>query len=173
MDNFEMTEKLREKADVSYEEAKAALEASDWDLLDAILLLESKGKVKKHKHIYDNKEETEQENKINHEERAGVNISLQSIIDFLAKLINKGSRNYLEVSRNGKKLFSLPIILLVIFILLFAISIPLFIISLFLGCRYRFVGEDIGSKANSVMDKVQDTAENIKETVKEKMDENK
>ena len=39
MDHFEMVEKLRAKANVSYEEAKAALEASDWDILDALVLL--------------------------------------------------------------------------------------------------------------------------------------
>ena len=46
MDHFEMVEKLRAKANVSYEEAKAALEASDWDMLDALVLLENEGKVK-------------------------------------------------------------------------------------------------------------------------------
>jgi len=40
-----MVETLREKANVSYEEAKAALEASNWDLLDAIVLLEGEGKI--------------------------------------------------------------------------------------------------------------------------------
>ena len=45
MDHFEMVEKLREKANVTYEEAKDALEASDWDLLDALLMLESKGRL--------------------------------------------------------------------------------------------------------------------------------
>jgi hypothetical protein len=45
MDHFEMVEKLREKANVSYEEAKAALEAADWNLLDALVLLENQGKV--------------------------------------------------------------------------------------------------------------------------------
>ena len=45
MDHFEMVEKLRTKANVSYEEAKAALEASNWDILDALVLLENEGKV--------------------------------------------------------------------------------------------------------------------------------
>ncbi|NLO13382.1 MAG: ubiquitin, partial [Clostridiales bacterium] len=44
MDHFEMVEKLRQKANVSYEEAKAALEHSEWDLLDALVYLESQGK---------------------------------------------------------------------------------------------------------------------------------
>ena len=45
MDHYEMVEILRNKANVTYEEAKAALEASDWDMLDALVLLESEGKV--------------------------------------------------------------------------------------------------------------------------------
>ena len=45
MTNFEMVELLRQKANVSYEEAKAALEAANWDLLDAIVLLEKEGRV--------------------------------------------------------------------------------------------------------------------------------
>ena len=45
MDHFEMVEKLRQKAQVSYEDAKSALEACDWDLLDALVYLEQQGKL--------------------------------------------------------------------------------------------------------------------------------
>ena len=45
MEHLEKVEKLREKANVSYEEAKAALESCDWDILDALVKLESEGKV--------------------------------------------------------------------------------------------------------------------------------
>ena len=45
MDKLEKVEKLRERANVSYEEAKAALEANDWDLLDAMVALEKSGKT--------------------------------------------------------------------------------------------------------------------------------
>ena len=47
MDMFEKVEKLREKANVSYEEAKEALERSNGDILDAMILLEKEGKTKK------------------------------------------------------------------------------------------------------------------------------
>jgi hypothetical protein len=46
MDNFEKVEKLREHANVTYEEAKNALENSNWDILDAMIYLEQNGKVK-------------------------------------------------------------------------------------------------------------------------------
>ncbi len=45
MSEFEMVEKIREKANVSYAEAKQALEATDWNLLEAMVLLEQEGKV--------------------------------------------------------------------------------------------------------------------------------
>ena len=45
MDKLEKVEKLRERANVSYEEARSALEENDWDLLDAMVALEKSGKT--------------------------------------------------------------------------------------------------------------------------------
>ena len=44
MDHIEMVEKMREKTGLSYEEARAVLERSDWNLLDALIALEQEGK---------------------------------------------------------------------------------------------------------------------------------
>ncbi|NLJ64224.1 MAG: DUF4342 domain-containing protein [Christensenellaceae bacterium] len=228
MDRFEMTDKLSQKAEVSYEEAKAALEASNWDLLDAMILLENKkagrwaddesntanedyaDEVNVESDMYDYADDQVEEEapacaeekcesnttnkthsnccedkaknksantcgtKEKKDKENNINMTIQSVIDFFARLVAKGNRNYLEVSRKGEKLISIPLTLLVILVLLFAITVPLFIISLFLGCRYRFVGEDIGaSGANKVLDVASDKAEQLKETVKDKINENK
>ena len=45
MNTLEKTEILREKADISYEEAKKLLDETNGDLLDAIVILERQGKV--------------------------------------------------------------------------------------------------------------------------------
>ena len=45
MDIFEKVEKLVEKAGVSYEDAKAALDKANGDLLDAMIILEKEGKA--------------------------------------------------------------------------------------------------------------------------------
>ena len=45
MEQLEKVERLREKTGCTYEEAKAALEASNWDMLDAIVYLENQGKM--------------------------------------------------------------------------------------------------------------------------------
>ena len=47
MDNLEKVEKLRERANVSYEEARTALEENNWDLLDAMVALEKAGRTRK------------------------------------------------------------------------------------------------------------------------------
>ena len=46
MVTLEQVELLRTKADVTYEEARQALEATNGDLLDAVVLLEIQGKVR-------------------------------------------------------------------------------------------------------------------------------
>ena len=45
MDILEKVEKLVEKTGVSYEDAKSALEKSEGDILDAMIVLEKEGKV--------------------------------------------------------------------------------------------------------------------------------
>ena len=45
MDKLEKVEKLRERANVSYEDARTALEENGWDLLDAMVALEKSGKT--------------------------------------------------------------------------------------------------------------------------------
>ncbi|MDP4159978.1 MAG: ubiquitin, partial [Bacillota bacterium] len=46
MTTLEQVEKLCAMANISYEEAKAALDAANGDLLEAIIYLEKQGKVK-------------------------------------------------------------------------------------------------------------------------------
>ncbi len=50
MEMIEKVERLRERANVTYEEARAALEMTGGDLLDAIVLLEKQGKLKEPAH---------------------------------------------------------------------------------------------------------------------------
>ena len=49
MEHFEMVEKLRQKANISYVGAKNALEQNDWDLLDALVYLEGQNRVHQEK----------------------------------------------------------------------------------------------------------------------------
>ena len=64
MDRFELVEKLVKSTGVSYADAKAALEASGWDLLDAAVWLERNGKTeRKTSHFSTNPEQQQEQRK--------------------------------------------------------------------------------------------------------------
>lgn len=160
MDHFEMVEKLRERARVSYEDAKAALEATDWDLLDAVVYLEKEGKVAgQDAASYTTREEPRPE-PAKHVDTRG---TLTRVFDLFVKGVNWMTRVQLEVRRKGKLLFSLPLIAVALLMALtFWVTIWVMVIALFFGVSYRFKGFDGEDGINRAMDKAADVAEQIK-----------
>ena len=175
MDNFEKVEKLVEKAGVTYEEAKKALEKADGDLLDAMIILEREGKTEAPRQSSystqyeeqaqyvsvatqvenDRKSYTKEEQRRERKEK--VRSGFDKIKDFVTK-------NYLLIKKNGELLVKLPVWAMIL-ILVFAwhISIIAIIVSLFFGVTYSFKGEADMSVANNVMDKASSAAEKVKE----------
>ena len=47
MERFRLVDKLKDKENISYEEAKTILEENNWDILDSMIYLEEIGRVKK------------------------------------------------------------------------------------------------------------------------------
>jgi hypothetical protein len=174
MDHFEMVEKLRAKANVSYEEAKAALEASDWDMLDALVLLESEGKVKD---APENKEYTTQEKKEyswntgSGEVKVTFSSALSKLWDWVKKLFQKGNANHFVITRKGDELIAMPITVLALLLICFwPFSLVILFVGLFLGARYSFRGPDINTNVNDFMNKAQDKAASAVEIHVEKND---
>ena len=175
MDHFEMVEKLRAKANVSYEEAKAALEASDWDMLDALVLLESEGKVKD---APENKEYTTQEKKEyswntgSSEVKVTFSSALSKLWDWVKKLFQKGNANQFVITRKGDELIAMPITVLALLLICFwPFSLVILFVGLFLGARYSFRGPDINTNVNDFMNKAQDKAAAAVEIRMEKSEE--
>ena len=164
MTNLEMVETLREKANVSYEEAKAALEASNWDLLDAILLLESEGKIPRETASYSTRAE-ELPPAEEPKEHKGFRDGMRWLGQVFRKLLHIGNTNQIVVSKNNKECFSLPVTVFVVLLLCSVWTILIaMLVSLFFGVRYAFRGPDLGKESiNRVMDKAGDMAENMKE----------
>ena len=174
MDHFEMVEKLRAKANVSYEEAKAALEASDWDMLDALVLLESEGKVKD---APENKEYTTQEKKEyswntgSGEVKVTFSSALSKLWDWVKKLFQKGNANQFVITRRNDELIAMPITVLALLLICFwPFSLVILFVGLFLGARYSFRGPDINTNVNDFMNKAQDKAASAVEIHVEKND---
>lgn len=162
MDMFEKVEKLQEKANVSFEEAKAALEEANGDLLDAIIILERQGKVKAGKESYSTEFEKQVplvvENPNNEKKKSS------AFVDKLRALWHKSCENYFVVEHKGEQTVKVPIwAFIIILILTWEVSLVILIVGLFLGCRYSFKGEAEMNAANKVMNKASEAAEKVKD----------
>ena len=166
MDNFEKVEKLTERAHVSFEEAKAALEASNWDMLDAMIYLERQGKTNGSGSSYSTT--YEQKNDFSYEQnttRSNAGKDGRTFGDKVRDLLKKSDENHFRITRrDGSKLIEVPIWLMIILLLAFwSICIVLFIIGLFCGCGFTFVGPDKMDTANKVMNSCEEAAGSIKD----------
>ena len=169
MDNLEKVEKLRERANVSYEEAKAALEESDWDLLDAMVKLEKSGKTAGPRQSdFRTSAETQEDyvavkDKVMEQQNKKVHVG-RTLGDVFRSFFRVCRDNAFCVNRAGEQVFRLPLIaMLVILLFTWKILIPVMIIALFFGFRYSFEGKDELKDANKFMD----TAGNVVESFKE------
>lgn len=170
MNEYGKVEKLREKANVSYEEAKAALEQCGWDLLDAIVYLEREGKVPGESAHHSTKAEAaasepEPEQRSRFAERA------TTFREQVVNLVRIGNRNHFAIHHKGKQVLSMPVTVLVILILcLNAWGLIALAAGLFFGLRYSITGSELGKpEVNEVMDKAANAAENVRETVEDSL----
>ena len=167
MDNMEKVEKLRERANVTYEEAKQALEENNWDLLDAMVSLEKQGKTKEPEQAsystsYEQqteylpvKETIEEKNRKKPREH-----KLRGLIRRFGRICRDNS---FHVTRNGKEVIQIPVFVLVILMFFFWKQLLLLmVIALFFNVRYHFAGRDNLQSANEFMDSAGDMAERVR-----------
>ncbi len=180
MVTLEQVEKLREHTNISYEEAKAALEETNGDILEAIVNLEKQNRIQAPKGGgYYNSRNRQQDANENSYEKNHESESMKSdgssfgelvgrIFRWCGEIINKGNRNSFEVMRGEQRVISIPVTVLVLLLLfMFWVTIPLMIVGLFFGYRYMFIGPDLGKEnVNRAMDSVADAAESLKKEVK-------
>ena len=172
---LEQVERLREKASVSYGQAKQALEYSGGNLLDALIYLEEKGIIPREEGAYfSTKGETppppepeeppaarEQKGK-----KSGVGVvpvrrgSFKRLFSTLRRWLVD---NELEIWRKDKPITALPVLILILLVVFaYYVTIPLLVLGLFLGFRYRFSGPDLEREdLNHVMGSVADTAADL------------
>ena len=170
MDQFEKVEKLRERANVSYEEAKEALEASNWDLLDAMVYLEKNGKAKApEQETYSTNYEDQSQyvsvkDKVK-EKRESKNDGFFKQMCKLVKLLWKKSKeNSFRICRKGEEILVMPVWVLVL-ALFFAwhVVVPALIVGLFFDCSYSFYGKGDLEQANKAMEKAGEFADKVKD----------
>lgn len=189
---LEQVEKLREKSGASYEACRDALDRSGGDLLDAIIYLERTNQSRTGKSgaftTKPNDKAAEAAKLVMGEGQSGAwrkdgrhkhcsdwREGAREVWDVGANLLRHSTANQFEVWRKGSLMTSIPILILVLLIIVaFWISVPLLIVGLFIGCRYQFVGPDLGKEAiNDVMDNVSATVDDMMGQVKREFGDKK
>lgn len=178
MTTLEQVEKLRAMANISYEEAKAALDKANGNLLDAVIYLEKQGKIEPPEEggYYSSQKNTStaSNNEQNSEKKAHDSYqehSFSSLIkqfgQFCLKMVRKGNRNTFEVLKSGEIKAYFPVtILALLLIFAFWAALPLLIVGLFFGFRYRFTGPDFKEQTiNDAMDSAAKAAEDLKKSI--------
>lgn len=197
MENYQKVEQLVSKAGCSYEEAKTALEANGWDMIDAIVSLEREGKVKAEESgmavqyaeesvevvpdVSSDEIEGEFDRKITYscngdQGSAGKERSSKREHRFLNRIKRILTKNRMVVIKsNGQQITDLPIwIPIIALAAFFWATLAVAVIAMLFGCHFHFEGEDLGkTNINSTMDKAADYAEKVKNDWSAKANERK
>lgn len=171
-EKFDKAMKLSARTGASLEDAKAALNACDFDMLDAVVYLEKLGKVTapESESYTTSQQSTRKQRDYEEENTSGTKkVTFGSLVGsffkWLGKIIKIGNENFFDVEHNGTDTVKLPLTLCVVLLVFaFWVCIPLLIVGLFFSFRYSFSGplfkkDDV---FNSTMNKAADVTENIK-----------
>lgn len=186
---LEQVERLREKADVSYAQAKQALEYSGGNLLDALIYLEEQGAIPRPQGAYySTRNETPPpppvrdelaplgEKKGGKEKREkkktkGMGVKVVRGKTLFSTLRRWLIDNELEIWRRGQPVTALPILVLVVLVLFVPyVTLPVLVLGLFVGFRYQISGPDLEDDTiNGMMGSVADTAADLGRQVMEEL----
>lgn len=179
-EKMEYVEKLREKTGVTYEEARNALEACGWNMLDAVVYLEKLGKVRApssssyytkppedSKYVQQYNDYTNSQNAAN---KKTFSDHMNDFFKWCAEIFRKGNENYVCIEKRVNPPIKIPITVFVILLIVaFWAVVVLMVAGLFLGFRYSIQGKDVKNsgidEVNEFMDKAADKATDIKEDI--------
>lgn len=183
MDKENLILELIEKTNISYDEAKEALENTEWDILESIVYLEKIGRINgsgngefytnKYYKAYEtntsilnlNKDEENQEEFKNSKDNQNDG---NKFFEWICNIIDIGNNTWIEFSKSKNELFKIPItVLVVLTFFMFGTIIPLIVITLFLGVEIKVSSQKLNvEEINKFLEKISDEIRNIKERVK-------
>ncbi len=172
MERYEMAELLSKKAGVSLEEARAALEENNWDMLDAMVALERAHKTDGAAVHADTAAGGDSgvkpvKNVTAHKGPGFFSNGFAVLWEYVKKFFRITLDNDFVVERRGKRLLGMPVlVLLVLLFASFGLVLVALIAGLFCDCRYRFEGRQLGKDGiNDAMGKMSDLAGDIKQSI--------
>lgn len=174
MEKLKLVDKLKNKANISYEEAKDVLEKSNWDMLEAMLYLEAHGKVQKpsisifytneSKESYNEDGEEVNLKKDTNENNFENKNSFEGVFEAICKAIDTCNNIFIEIIRNSRVILKIPFtVLIVLLFFAFWIVIPLMIIGLFFNMEFLVSSKKIDvDKINKVFKETSKVVKDVK-----------
>lgn len=174
MEKLKLVDKLKNKANISYEEAKDALEKSNWDMLEAMLYLEAHGKVQKpsisifytneSKESYNEDGEEVNLKKDTNENNFENKNGFEGVFEAICKAIDTCNNIFIEIIRNSRVILKIPFtVLIVLLFFAFWIVIPLMIIGLFFNMEFLVSSKKIDvDKINKVFKETSKVVKDVK-----------
>lgn len=168
MDKLEKAERLRKCANVTYEEALAALDACDQDLLDAVVMLEKQGRIADPGHGTYSTDYQAQDDYIDvtyrveqqKQDAPTFSKTLDKIFRTVVRFLKSTS---FMITRRETVLFRLPSwVLVIILAACWRVIIPAAIIAMIFGVRYSFEGSKVTDAANSLLSRAGDIADDLR-----------
>lgn len=128
MTRLEQVEQLRARAHVSYDEAKKALDEAQGELLDALILLETQGKVAPSQTLVPRQKEVKP---------CHLNQGLEKAWRFCLDIFDVGNRAGLVVEKEKTNRLRIPLTVLLL-LLIFApwLTVPMVLVGWVLGYQY-------------------------------------
>ena len=176
MDDLEKVETIRTKCNVSYTDAKAALDAADGNVLDAIIWLESQGKTQTTSaHAATESEPVDEPSAEmiaaqaayeKSSEKTDFSKKMDSVWEYLKKLFRLSLDTKFIATRRDAIILNIPILIPIIALFAWGATIWLMLIGLFFGMRYRIDSDgDVPGSINNLMNHAADAADDIKQNL--------
>ena len=178
---LEKVERLREKAQVSYTQAKEALDYSDGDLLDALIYLEEQGTIPRPEGVYYS---TRGETPVTVDEESAQELEQNAAPEpkeqkcFLARARSWLIDNELEIWHRDRPVTAMPALVMILLLVLAAWAvIPLAAVGMLLGYRVRFTGpdsdhDDLEDPENGAVDTPSDLGRRVMDELRRQREQN-
>ena len=164
MEKLEKVEQVRAKCNVSYEEAREALEACDYDVLEAIITIERKrAEAEPVPEVLDEEPTAEHTAQT---KRSKIAAAWSAFCDNVKQLLHQGMETTFVAERNDERVLSLPVLFVVLGLFVWGATLWLLVIGLFFGFRYHIEGMSTFTvDVNEAMSTAADVADDIKSSV--------
>lgn len=162
----EKIEKLVNQFNISYEEAREALEKTEGNILDAVVYLEDKGTIEKPDEgiYYTNKYRSSNENNEESLKKEKIKHKPKGLFETICEFIDTCNNIFFKINKENRTIMKLPltvIILLVAFT--FGTIVSLIIIGLFFDIEFEVEGKNIElDKINSFLKKLSNIVKKVK-----------